>query len=521
MDHFKTRSTPRIPGVWYCVGTQVACELWKDMPGDQHWTNQWPTTNGGKPRWKAMMQQPAERLLSLLEANGISDNEHCCPICPDQHQLWANRVAGPMHYQHLHRRGNLQDSLRWQGWDLPNMRRTKIVGRLMFDHLTGLIMMLRSDGRPSNEATYPMATISRVVVPYTVQDHGQNPTDPERASEVPSSAGAGPRGCSMGEVPPNAGEGPRGCGMGNAPPSAGAMPHGCGIGEVPPSAGVEPRGCGMGNAPPSAGAMPHGCGIGKVPPSVGVGPRGCGMGNAPPSAGAMPHGCGIGEVPLSAGVGPRGCGMGNAPPSAGAMPHGCGIGEVPPSAGVGPRGCGRGNAPPSAGAMPHGCGIGEVPPSAGAMSHGCGIGEVPPSVGVGPRGCGMGNAPPSAGAMPHGGLVILGLFMNWGLVKLPRQAWQDAGQNPEDQRHESEVPQSAGAKTQGCGMGGVPPSAGAMPTQEYAEFWRSFQRMQPQSLFAEYTDPGTGKSWWYDLVTGGAVWSRPKGFIILNNQAEA
>ena len=53
------------PGVWYCVGTQVACELWKDQPGDQHWTDQWPTTNGGKPRWKAMMQRPAERWRPL------------------------------------------------------------------------------------------------------------------------------------------------------------------------------------------------------------------------------------------------------------------------------------------------------------------------------------------------------------------------------------------------------------------------------------------------------------------------
>eukprot|EP00435_Cladocopium_sp_Y103_P024111 s4102_g5.t2 len=250
----------------------------------------------------------------------------------------------------------------------------------------------------------------------------------------------------MGEVPPSAGVGPRGCGMGNVPPSAGAMPHGCGMGEVPPS----------------PGAMPHGCGIGEVPPSAGVGPHGCCMGEVPPSAGAMPHGCGIGEVPPGAGARPsksNKCHMGEVPPSAGARPHGCGMGEVPPSAGVGPHWCGMGD-----GAMPHGCGMGEVPPSTGAMPHGCGMGEVPPSAGAMPHGCGIG---------------------------------EDAGQNPTHQRHESEVPQSAGAKTHGCGMGEGPPSAGAMPTQEYAEFWRSFQRMQPQSLFAEYTDPGTGKAWWF------------------------
>ena len=137
----------------------------------------------------------------------------------------------------------------------------------------------------------------------------------------------------------------------------------------------------------------------------------------------------------------------------------------------------------------------------------------------------------------------MGLFMIWGLVKWPSQLWQDAGQNPAGQGHGSdvpsscgvgevppsgampqgcgvgEVPPSAGAMPNGCGMGEVPQSAGAMPTQEYVEFWSRFQRMQPQSLFAQYTDPATGKSWWYDLVTGEAVWSRPKGFIIVNNQA--
>ena len=168
---------------------------------------------------------------------------------------------------------------------------------------------------------------------------------------------------------------------------------------------------------------------------------------------------------------PSSCGVGEVPPS-GAMPQGCGVGEVPPR-------------PPSAGAMPNGCGMGEVPQSAGARPHECGMGEVPPSTGARPRG--MGEVPPS-GEMPQGCGV-------------------------------GEVPPSAGAMPNGCGMGEVPQSAGAMPTQEYAEFLSRFQRMQPQSLFAQYTDPATGKSWWYDLVTGEAVWSRPKGFIIVNNQA--
>ena len=72
----------------------------------------------------------SHRLLALLEENGISDNEHMCPICPNQHQLWANMVAGPTHYQHLHRRSHLEDSARWQTWDLRDVRRSKIVGRL-------------------------------------------------------------------------------------------------------------------------------------------------------------------------------------------------------------------------------------------------------------------------------------------------------------------------------------------------------------------------------------------------------
>ena len=72
----------------------------------------------------------SHRLIALLEAHGIT--EHCCPICPSGHSLWANTLVGPVHYQNLHRRGHLEDSVRWQSWDLPDLHRSKMVGRLGF-----------------------------------------------------------------------------------------------------------------------------------------------------------------------------------------------------------------------------------------------------------------------------------------------------------------------------------------------------------------------------------------------------
>lgn len=103
-------------GEWYCVGTQVACEITSHPQG--HWTDKWPTTNGGKPRWKTMIKKPAERLVELLESHGILD--HCCQICPNAHGLWANHLGGPRHYQNLYHfpKEDLVGK-RFQPWDLP------------------------------------------------------------------------------------------------------------------------------------------------------------------------------------------------------------------------------------------------------------------------------------------------------------------------------------------------------------------------------------------------------------------
>ena len=65
-----------------------------------------------------MIKKPAERLVELLESHGILD--HCCPICPNAHGLWANHLGGPRHYQNLYHfpEEDLRGP-RFQPWDLP------------------------------------------------------------------------------------------------------------------------------------------------------------------------------------------------------------------------------------------------------------------------------------------------------------------------------------------------------------------------------------------------------------------
>ena len=105
-------------GEWYCVGTEVACEITSQLGPQSHWTDKWPTTNGGRPRWKTMIRKPAERLVELLESHGIVD--HSCPICPNAHGLWANHLGGPKHYQNLyHFPEEILPQKRFQSWDLP------------------------------------------------------------------------------------------------------------------------------------------------------------------------------------------------------------------------------------------------------------------------------------------------------------------------------------------------------------------------------------------------------------------
>ena len=76
-----------------------------------------------------MMSKPAKRLLELLDNHGIQ--EHCCPICPNQHGLWVNPMCGPSHYSNLYNSEN-PDRLRWQSWDLPG-KSGSIVGRWGLD----------------------------------------------------------------------------------------------------------------------------------------------------------------------------------------------------------------------------------------------------------------------------------------------------------------------------------------------------------------------------------------------------
>ena len=140
--------------MWYCVGTEVAVNM---LPPEEvdHWSQNYPTTNGGKTRWKAIMRAPAERLVQLLRSHGIED--HRCPVCENGHYLGPDQLAGPRHYQNVYQKPYEQmvdggaGSLRFQDWDLRN-------GKLRFDHVCGSIHMMRCNDRDRLHSTvFPVA----------------------------------------------------------------------------------------------------------------------------------------------------------------------------------------------------------------------------------------------------------------------------------------------------------------------------------------------------------------------------
>lgn len=141
---------------WYCVGTEVAVEM-LPFGGVDHWSQSFPTTNGGKTRWKAIMRAPAERLVELLRSHGIED--HRCQICENGHYLGPDQLGGPRHYQNVIQKPKEQmvdcgrGTLRFQDWDLRN-------GKLRFDHTCGSIHMVRcSDRSRLHSVEFPVADV--------------------------------------------------------------------------------------------------------------------------------------------------------------------------------------------------------------------------------------------------------------------------------------------------------------------------------------------------------------------------
>ncbi|CAJ1349304.1 unnamed protein product [Effrenium voratum] len=143
--------------IWYCVSSAVCCPISDNTQGD--WMNLWPNMNGGKPRWKQMMQRPAEQLVMVLQAHGIED--HACPFCESGHSLWATTLMGPKHYATLSAIPNLVNHpLRKQRWLVRG-------GAILFDHLTGEIYLLcsREPARPDFPVAPPRTVHVTVPAP--------------------------------------------------------------------------------------------------------------------------------------------------------------------------------------------------------------------------------------------------------------------------------------------------------------------------------------------------------------------
>lgn len=56
-------------------------------------------------------------------------------------------------------------------------------------------------------------------------------------------------------------------------------------------------------------------------------------------------------------------------------------------------------------------------------------------------------------------------------------------------------------------------------TDRFEEIMLQFERRMPRTIYEEYLIPDTDQFWWYDLVTGDAVFERPLNSIVLTDRS--
>jgi hypothetical protein len=143
-----------VPGQWLIVGMAAVVPV---QPGADK--TKWPNMWGSVKTWKDKMEQVAQKVVSILQANGAHNLNCLCWLCENE-CLSVEHLLGPKHFNKLRQRVPENVPVNtdnfWQLWDLTC--NTTGVGALAFNHVDGSLRMARRpDGNELFAPALPFA----------------------------------------------------------------------------------------------------------------------------------------------------------------------------------------------------------------------------------------------------------------------------------------------------------------------------------------------------------------------------